>query len=311
MPILRDDRYDPRSSPRYGVAILRLMKTTFRETAAVPRKSKAPAGKFVPPKDETGTLKERFDRRYPQNLHKELWQFADKQPENSLYRWWWEFQRASRDYPSLRDELAKSATNASEIEAVERDFGELGDDFKVWWENQGASLFAEKGIPLITVPGSQDPNNIDFINKNGVLMIIPMTISRELIIDQLNVVLDVYHPKEKLRRHAHSSADRKIYPRQRYPETDYEVLIKIWREFRRNKIASAKRRLWEIYCDALDEPTLRQQLEMKTADAAAARIKISKVATKLYEQADELMKNAIQGHFPKDDAFQAKKGHKK
>ena len=37
------------------------------------------------------------------------------------------------------------------------------------------------------------------------------------------------------------------------------------------------------------------------------RIRMGRKLDKLYKQADELMKNAVLGEFPNDDAFQAKK----
>jgi hypothetical protein len=41
----------------------------------------------------------------------------DQRAEESLYRWWWEFLKASRDFPEFREELA----NKTEVGARNAD----------------------------------------------------------------------------------------------------------------------------------------------------------------------------------------------
>ena len=49
------------------------------------------------------------------------------------------------------------------------------------------------------------------------------------------------------------------------------------------------------------------EVKSDNSEKAAQRLKYSRKAEVLYQQADELLRNAIQGDFPRDDAFQARK----
>ena len=93
-------------------------------------------------------------------------------------------------------------------------------------------------------------------------MIVPMTISRELLLEQFNLMLDIYHPGKELRRHEHSTAEWKLYPKQRYVQVEYDQLLKIWRETRRsNEQPKPERKpAWEVYCDALGYQNLKEKL---------------------------------------------------
>jgi hypothetical protein len=261
-------------------------------------------------------------KRYPRNLHKELlgWRDPDGvprvQPEDTLYRWWWAFLRAAGDHPEVKAEAigsgAEAADRAESVAKVEKGFGDLGTDFGAWWHRVGSKIFAEVSVPLIHVL-KPAPNDEEFKREHGVFMIVPMTISRELLLEQFNVMLDVYHPGKELRRHEHSTADWKIYPKQRYVEVEYDQLLKIWAEKRRNDKRPQPKPSWEVYCDALGLDNLKEKYspsdvdERTKRDAAHKRIQLGRKFDKLYKQADELMKNAVLGQFPNDDAFQAKK----
>ena len=261
-------------------------------------------------------------REFPQDLHKEIWGHTNGETDQTLYRWWWEFMRASQDYPEIRDSVSKTAKAKVELQDTQDRFGELGNSFNEWWDRTGHDLFAERGVPLVTVlmPRLDDEA---FKEANGVVVMIPLSISRELILKQLNIVLKAYHKGNQLKRHDASTAQLGIYPRPKYPDTDYNLLLNIWRARARDARLGNSKAWWEIFCDATGDENLRKSLAvsarhnkhrkdaLKESDKAEARLKIGKQAEILYQQADVLVRNAILGDFPRDDDFQTKKRAKK
>lgn len=267
---------------------------------------------------EGNPVNQELKREFPRDLHKEIWGHLNKSPDKTLYRWWWELMRASADFPAVRDELASSPKSQTAITKTEAQFGALGNDFSEWWDKDGVDLFAENGVPLVSVLMPM-PDDEAFKKANGVVVMIPLDISRQLILKQLNIILKAYHKGGKLKRHAASTSKIRIFPRQMYPDTDYATLIAFWRAKQSDLKAGSEKAWWEIYCDATNDEKLREEIKpfvpterneetiARIALAADVRLKLGKQAETLYQQADVLMKNAIRGEFPRDDGFQAKK----
>ena len=267
---------------------------------------------------EENPVNQELRRQFPQDLHKEIWGHTKGEPDETLYRWWWEFMHASQEFPEIRDSVGQTPTAQAAIQNTQDKFGELGDSFKEWWDRKGHDLFAERGVPLVTVLMPR-PDDEAFKEANGVVVMIPLSISRELILKQLNVVLKAYHKGNELKRHEASTAQLTIYPRPMYPKTGYEVLVKIWRARAKNVRMDNSKAWWELLCDATGNEELRRSIAVPTrentrrrvvrdeADRAEARLKIGKQAEILYQQADVLMRHAILGDFPRDDDFQTKK----
>ena len=274
--------------------------------------------------DARHEVHQRLEKRFPRNLHKEHWlegevdkdkkkrgpkrtKASEPKLGSTLYNWWWEFLRAAEDFPEVRGEMiAKGESLAQAVAENDRYFGELGDDFSKWWDAGGHAIFREEDIPLISVLAPKTVGD-KFISENGVILIIPMTISRELIHKQLDEVLEVYHPGDKLKRHKYSTAARPIYSEHRYRSTDFKLLVAVWRLKQANRQNNDENSWWKIYCDAIGDNKLKAELEKKKANNVGDRIHYAKRAQELYEQASELISNALIGEFPKDDEFQARK----
>ena len=269
-------------------------------------------------------VNERLKAKYPGDLFKEHWeeiiledeqndrkkskkQKGRKQPiEQTLYRWWYEFVRAAHADNQIIDEIISTDGSARhKIEENEQIFGDLGSDFASWWAAGGAKIFSENGIPLIKVYGPEYGE--DGYSGNRIFVEIPLTIARELIIDQINVALDICHPRSELRRHEHSTARLKIYPKQRQRSVKYDELLKVWIEKRTN---GDKKPLWQIYCEAKNLHEEQLMLAKRKSNSADLRKQYADLAAVMYQQADELIRNAVQGVFPKDTKHQAKKGRK-
>lgn len=267
---------------------------------------------------EENPVNQELRRQFPQDLHKEIWGHANGEPDQTLYRWWWEFMHASQEFPEVRDRVGQTPTARAAIQNTQDRFGKLGDSFSEWWERKGRDLFAERGVPLVTVLMPR-PDDEAFKEANGVVVMIPLSISRKLILKQLNIVLKAYHKGNELKRHEASTAQLTIYPRPMYPKTGYEVLVKIWRACAKSMRMGNSKAWWELLCDATGDEGLRKSIAVPTrenrhrraaleeAGKAEVRLKYGKQGEILYQQADVLMRHAILGDFPRDDDFQIKK----
>jgi hypothetical protein len=266
----------------------------------------------VNPDDINRLMQEHF----PRDLHKEIWGFGNRRPDQTMYRWWWEFVRAYVDYADQYP--VKSAKKRAARDATLAKFGELGRNFNEWWGRLGSQLFAEDGVPLITALLPSTVHDA-FEEDETIIVSIPLNISRDLIVKQLRVALTKCHGGVEVERHAASSAKLKIYPRRIYPDTNYEDLLAIWVAKQEDNRRGGNKAWWEISCDAARDEQTRAELtpldrydrnrETAAADAAKAeaRLQLGKQAEALYQQADVLMENAIIGEFPNDGKFQAKK----
>lgn len=270
---------------------------------------------------------ERLRATYKETLLKEIWKADESQtdkkkrgpvPKNkddknldaSLYKWWWEFMNAAQEYNRMRNELNhRGGETKRKLELNEKYFGNLDDTFKSWWQKGGDKIFREKNIPYVEV---KSPETCDekTITETGVNVQIPLNISRKLIHDQIDILLDVYHPGDKLKVHKYSTADRKINYEQADRTRKFGLLLNIWREKEAVLAKKEKAYWWQIYCRAINDKKLEDRLSRKTKLNADERRGISDKTKKYYDQANELMQNALLGDFPKDPEYQETKGNR-
>lgn len=237
---------------------------------------------------------------YPSDLHKEAY-WTGEDANQTLYRWFYEYVRAARETGTVRDDLAQNPELAQAIGTNDQLWGDLGTDFDDWWAARGHQLFAEHDIPRVKVLNGR-PDQEQVRREVGMLVAIPLHVSRDILLEQLNFVLAAYHPADALRRHEYSTAAIKLFPRERYPATDYEFLLKIWRAARPIKDRGEQVKWWRVYADAagLGQKTI-QQLEQNADADDATRDRMTRSAKKLYKQAERLIRNAAIGQFPKDE----------
>lgn len=214
------------------------------------------------------------------------------QAEASLYGWWWRFLKANPNYPPrgvLRDDPARAA--------VYQDFGRLGDSFQDWWQMRGRRLFHERGdIPLVRLLERRaDPRHR--MATLSLVVEVPLNISREGIIEQLNFVLDRFHPGDALLRHEHSTARWPIYPRPRYRRDKLPTLLAVWEARQRDPQPT----FWEIGQELGLAAWLKVDENDRSPAASDVRKTLGDKVQRLYEQAEKLVHNAALGQFPRDD----------
>lgn len=237
---------------------------------------------------------------YPDDLRKEVY-WTGEQPNQTLYRWFYDFIRAAREISTVRDEMAVRRDWAQAMEETDRLWGDLGTDFDSWWAAGGEQLFSEHEVPRVKVLNGK-PDQEQVRREVGLLVAIPLHVNRDILLEQLNFVLAAYHPADALRRHEYSTAAIKLFPRERYPATDYDFLLKIWRAARPVKDSGEQVKWWRVYAEAagLDQSTIAQLEQSADADDAT-RDRMTRSAKKLYKQAERLIKSAVIGQFPKDE----------
>jgi hypothetical protein len=239
-----------------------------------------------------------LSKLYPANLRKEMFRKTEN-PSDTLYRWWYDYLSAGIANHRLLNEIQSDAEeNAAYLGNLEK-FGDLKTDFLTWWQNGGKAAFSEVGVPKIRVVNGrldQEQSRRDM----GMMIIVPMNLPREGILEQINLALDVYHPGDDFRRHEHSSALLKIFPRQRATQTDYKSLLNVWLGAEAVISTGGKPIWWQIYCDAYDLGDTKLQLAKLQQEDIEIRDSFSKLARKMYKQANTLVKNSMIGKFPKD-----------
>lgn len=228
---------------------------------------------------------------------------ADRQDDEAerawheLYGTWWRFLVANHAVRSP----GEADQAEPELVGMLADFVPLGDDFGRWWRERGRELFTEtRQLPFVRVlqANHEDGQNA---RPTSIVLEVPLTIPRQLILEQLRYVFDAYHQGDKLERHRYSTARRRIHPRQRYHKERYERLLEIWVHRR-----SHPEEEWWLTGELL---RLSPALIVQPGDDAMARSEkrrdLGTMTRKLHEQAERMMYHALRGRFPCDDEIPA------
>lgn len=246
----------------------------------------------------------------------------------SLYGLWYRFLKANKkEYPPPAD------LPASDPRVMfYKKFGDLQEDFSQWWKTHGRDAFREtRPYPFVRVlqqkrldkSGSEDPfegfvrpfdGKTDFQlgveeerrsdvhrkedgDLRSIVVEIPMTISRALILQQLEEVLRALHVGDKLLRHEASTAKLKLHPKRRYDLHVYEKLLAVWKFYEES---AENDTWWEIGERAGVDPALSPGRVTDPRDKAANQEALGRLTQLMYAKAKKMMANAILGKFPSD-----------
>jgi hypothetical protein len=264
--------------------------------------ARRPSQAALSPLEKANAFKKELDEIHGDAIFKELWFHSGKKPEDTLYRWWWEFMKANESIPqnTAIKHVGESA-NAT-ISA----FGELGDDFFDWWERTGKVVFQEESVPKI-MPLIHDKTTDEYLERNGVPIFLPLGISRKLIHEQVDILLDHFHANQSFKRHASSTAKMKIFAKNRHRSINYDELRKVWTLRQQDLISGNERPLWKIFCLATGKEGKIAELEKLNRNTEDERNEYGKRCSELLQVAEDMMRNALLGSFPNDTAARAKK----
>jgi len=265
----------------------------------------------------------KMNEAFPLDIIKEIWRqipgsnFSNAKPNQTPYYWWWRFVKSGEEL-GMGDDIGnipqEKAEDAAKIRAL---FGDLGDNFDWWWDKTGKNIFKEdyERLPLIDVHHPQTNIDIGKLDDETALIVVPLKVSRRLLEIQFNLFLDVYHPRDNLRRHKYSSADVPLHPRRRYDDIDFEFALELWTANRQMELGKRKKlSLVKLYSEICRELGLAERLAHKGGDKedyASRNARLNKRAVSELAQAKELMINALLGSFPNDDTYQREKGKRK
>lgn len=238
-------------------------------------------------------------KQIPRSYRGELEPGAEaKLAEDTIYPVWREFLRA---YEARWGDLPANA-DAKTRQTFE-DFGDLEEEFQKWWRVNGRQLFMEREqLPVITVEDIDEEWGDGEFPKY-VTVRLPLTIPKATILKQLNDVLKLCHLGSRLYRHKFSTAKYKLHPRSKYIRRNFERMLRVWElvmEHREGMTEADQMPWWEIGALAGLAPGVDPSKDKGSRTKDEARRHLAKLASDLFEQADAVMHNAVQGVFPKD-----------
>lgn len=145
----------------------------------------------------------------------------------SVYRWWWECLRLS---PVLwfAAETGYKPTEAAVAKVAEA-FGDLrSGNFKKWWRETGAKIFAESKRPSrVTLLDLSQLHQHRF-DADKIYVEVPLSIRQQTIVSQFKGILADAHEGRALNLAKHSNAEFKLHTK-RYQlhtlENEYWVLL--------------------------------------------------------------------------------------
>ena len=249
--------------------------------------------------DLNGIAERQRRRGLERRLFKDMPQGWGKNPEDwdelaaakdSYYYWWWAFLRESDEYRQAR----KGEGTEAMLQMAD-DFGQLGDHFPTWWFKRGRDIFAEKmAFPQVRKLHSKDLENYE-PNKNKLMLEIPLTIRRSTLLKQINKILDAEHEGAALRLHKFSQAQRRIYPKQRIRKTTFKPILDVWQMRKTDKDMP----FWQIGELLRLSPSFIVGPADDTDTVAYKHRNMTLTVQRLYRKAQELIKFAARGDFPR------------
>ena len=219
--------------------------------------------------------------------------------EKSIYPEWRGFLAAYRGKYGRPSEHTEEA-----IRTTFADFGDVDKDFEEWWREGGRELFREDGqVPLVTVVDIDENWSGEKDYPKYITLRIPLTVPRDNIDTQIREILKQCHMGSLLYRHRHSDAKYKLHPRSMYRKTDFKRMLEVWKIVAENwegKPEGEKMPWWQIGRDARLAEGVDPERDTIKRTAEESRRHLAKLASDLYDQALNVMYNAVRGEFPKD-----------
>lgn len=222
-----------------------------------------------------------------------------KLADESIYPLWREYLAA---YAGQFGRPSKDAEEA--IRKTFKDFGNVDKDFQEWWREGGRELFREnEQIPLVTVVDIDDKWSGADDYPKYITLRIPLTIPRENIDRQIRDILKQCHMGSLLYPHRHGQARYKLHPRSMYRKVDFSRMLEVWKlalRYREGKPKNEQMPWWEVGHQARLAEHFDPYHDTYDRLKEESRGHLAKLASELYDQAANVMHNAVRGVFPKD-----------
>ena len=94
--------------------------------------------------------------------------------QRSPYYWWWAYLRKNENYIVCCNNDGKG-----EFAELYKDFGDVrDDDFRFWWNERGATLFADFSIPTVTQLKDKSEWDEQWVDNSVLVFAVPLTPSK-------------------------------------------------------------------------------------------------------------------------------------
>lgn len=140
-----------------------------------------------------------------------------EQARTSIYRWWWEYLRISKNYWLLcqTSNGLNARTQDEQMRRVYRRFGDIyNSSFDDWWLDRGYRIFGEqeKFPKVAVVPSRPSERQRQMPADDKIWVEIPLKLSKRTVQKQLGKLLDEYESSRLRRRLELTTAEFKINP---------------------------------------------------------------------------------------------------
>ena len=158
---------------------------------------------------------EHFLKGLPRTRRHKTPEMSLLEAQNSVYRWWWEYLRLSKDYWLVcqTSKPGSIQTQDQKLRRVYRGFGDIfSSSFDDWWLDRGYRIFSEqeKFPKVAVVPSRPGERERQVPTDDKIWVEIPLKLSKRTIQKQLGKLLDEYESKRLRRRLELTSADFKV-----------------------------------------------------------------------------------------------------
>ena len=206
----------------------------------------------------------------------------------SPYYWWWQCLKESSDY-----EKALRGMSDEPVASMARDFGELEDNFVLWWIVRGRDLLAGQVVtPMVR---KLEPTEVAHDQAIPSLYIkVPLSLSRKDLNKQLTELLDRKLAKARQQAEVNAKPVRQLYPDQRIRAASIKVMLDVWRARKHTtdewwQTGERLKLSDEFICQPSDDPeTVKRKQRM-----------MSLTTQRLYRSAAAMIDFAAQGDFPR------------
>lgn len=237
--------------------------------------------------EELGRLKS-----IPRSLRKPLpFEEEAREVENSLYHLWWRCLRASNEYL----ECCEVEGENHPLAETYADFGDVRVDWRRWWVRTGRRIFSERhDYPKVrAITKDRALLKLEVEAENFLILDIPLGLRRTTILEQINKLLDEYHPGRDLDVWAQSTAKVKLH-KSRLHEKTLPQLVQVAEILHKEPEIllydlADRAQLAEIHLGRSVQEELTRNEERQRREMAASRYKA---------QALTLVYNSARGIFP-------------
>ncbi len=218
---------------------------------------------------------------------------------SSIYRWWFEYLKLSKDYWWLT-KISNHRSDDALFQKVWENFGDIYKyEFDDWWLSRGRYLFVEKRMPGRVEKLDWQTITREHFNETRLVLSIPLTIRKETVMRKVRGILNQYYDRQ-FDVIQHSTALLKLHTG-RYRQESIAVAYDVWINHRKHVTLmpeGQKKKLWEIgeMLNLAGESRLKRGNTPK--EVQEKRRMLNALVSRYLRKANALIRNVEIGRFP-------------